>query len=80
MAPSTVSRFIDALEKRGLLKKEGQGRMTFIYPTEKGIQLNGGIQKAWKNLHERYSKVLGKENGDELTRLCLEASRKIQQE
>jgi DNA-binding MarR family transcriptional regulator len=79
MAPSTVSRFIDALVKRRLLKKEGQGRMTFIHPTEKGVQLNGAIQEVWKNLYERYSKVLGKKNGDELTRLCLEASKKIQQ-
>jgi DNA-binding MarR family transcriptional regulator len=80
MAPSTVSRFIEALEKRGLLQKEVQGRVTLIYPTEKGEQLSREIQKAWKNLHERYSRVLGRENGDELTRLCLEASRKIQQE
>lgn len=80
MAPSTVSRFIDVLEKRGLLNKDGQGRMTFIYPTEKGVELNREIQKAWKNLHERYSRVLGKDNGDELTRLCLEASRRIQHE
>jgi MarR family transcriptional regulator, organic hydroperoxide resistance regulator len=79
MAPSTVSRFIDALVKRGLLKKDGQGRMTFIHPTEKGVQINGGIQEVWKNLYERYSKVLGKKNGDELTRLCLEASKRIQQ-
>ncbi len=80
MAPSTVSRFIDVLEKRGVLMKEVQGRTTFIHPTEKGVQFHGEIQKAWKNLHERYSKVLGRENGDELTRLCLEASRKMQQE
>ncbi|WP_136809038.1 MarR family winged helix-turn-helix transcriptional regulator [Desulfosediminicola flagellatus] len=80
MAPSTVSRFIDALVKRGILQKEGQGRMTFIHPTDKGLQLQESIKEVWKNLYERYSIILGKENGDELTRLCLEASRKLQQE
>ena len=79
MAPSTVSRFIDALVKKGFLTKEAQGRVTFIHPTEKGIQLDAGIHEVWKNLYERYSKILGRENGNELTRLCLEASRKMQQ-
>lgn len=80
MAPSTVSRFIDALIKRGLLVKDVQGRMTYIHPTEKGEQLNAGIRDVWRNLYERYSKILGRENGEELTRLCLDASRKLQQE
>lgn len=80
MAPSTVSRFIDALVKRQLLRKEGQGRLTLIHPTEKGLQLQEHIQAAWKSLYERYSNVLGRKNGDALTRLCLEASKKLQQE
>jgi len=80
MAPSTVSRFIDSLVKRGLLKKEVQGRTTSIYPTERGEQLEDTIRGVWKNLYERYSRVLGREQGNDLTRLCLEASRKLQQE
>lgn len=80
LAPSTVSRFIDALSRRGLLKKDVQGRTTYIYPTEKGIQLQDAIKEVWTNLYERYSKVLGKDNGIELTRLCLEASKKLQKE
>ena len=80
MAPSTVSRFIDALVKRKLLQKNVQGRTTYIHPTEKGTQLQEAIQEVWKNLFERYSEILGQENGETLTRLCLEASRKLQQE
>lgn len=60
MAASTVSRFIDALVKKGLLRKEGKGRITFIHPTEKGILLQESIREVWTNLYERYSKVLGK--------------------
>ncbi len=77
LAPSTVSRFIDALIKRDLLTKTIQGRTTYIHPTEKGIQLKESIKKVWTNLYERYSKILGKKEGDALTRLCLEASRKF---
>lgn len=80
MAPSTVSRFIDSLVRRGLLQKDVQGRSTYIHPTDKGVQLKESIQEVWKNLYDRYSKILGQEYGDDLTRLCLEASRKLQQE
>lgn len=80
MAPSTVSRFIDALVKRGLLQKDVQGRATYIHPTEKGTILHSEIRKVWSNLYERYSKILGEENGKKLTQLCLEASKKLQQE
>ncbi len=79
MAPSTVSRFIDALIRRGLLLKDVQGRTTYIHPTEKGLRLQESIQQVWGNLYDRYSNILGKRGGKELTRLCLEASRKLQQ-
>ena len=79
MAPSTVSRFIDALVRRELLDKVGEGRVTYIHPTPKGEQLNTSLTEVWSSLYDRYSKILGKEQGDELTRLCLEASRKLQQ-
>lgn len=80
MAPSTVSRFIDALVRRGFLEKEQQGRSTYIHPTDKGTKIQSSIQEVWKNLYDRYSKILGRESGEDLTRLCLEASRKLQQE
>lgn len=78
MAPSTVSRFVDALEKRGLIRKEGQGRNTFIHATDKGLGLAPQIKEVWQNLYKRYSDILGQEHGDQLTRLTLEASRKLQ--
>jgi MarR family transcriptional regulator, organic hydroperoxide resistance regulator len=77
MAPSTVSRFVDALTKRGLIRKEGQGRNTFIYPTEKGEALQPQISTAWESLYKRYSKILGQDNGDKLTLLTAEASHKL---
>ena len=79
MAPSTVSRFIDVLAKRELLEKVGEGRVTYIHPTPQGEQLQKSITEVWASLYNRYSKILGKEQGDQLTRHCLEASRKLQQ-
>lgn len=80
MAPSTVSRFIDALDKRGLVHKDQQGRSTFIHPTEKGLAMKPAISAAWQGLHERYVKVLGREKGEMLTRLTADAYRKLEQE
>ena len=80
MAPSTVSRFIDVLVKREFLEKIGEGRVTYIHPTLQGEQLQKSISEVWSNLYHRYSKILGRERGDELTRHCLEASRKLQQD
>jgi DNA-binding MarR family transcriptional regulator len=80
MAPSTVSRFIDVLAKRELVEKVGEGRVTCIHPTVKGEQLRKPISEVWSGLYHRYSAILGKESGDELTRMCLEASKKLQEE
>ena len=80
MAPSTVSRFVDSLVAKGMVTKEVEGRTTFISPTEAGIERKPEIDKAWRSLYERYSKILGKEHGDMLAELTSKASRKLLQE
>lgn len=80
MAPSTVSRFIDTLEKRALVKKDIQGRNTFIHPTEKGVAMKPVISAAWLSLYERYIRILGREEGELLTRSIADAYRKLEEE
>jgi DNA-binding MarR family transcriptional regulator len=77
MAPSTVSRFVDALIHKNLLTKETEGRNTYIFPTDQGILRGPQIQKAWLGLYERYSEILGKDEGDALTELTAQASKKL---
>ncbi len=77
MAPSTVSRFVDALVHKGLITKKTEGRSTYIFPTDQGLLRQPQIQKAWLGLYERYSKILGKEQGSVLTELTARASRKL---
>lgn len=38
-----------------------------VFPTKEGEALQESINKAWKNLHMRYAKVLGLKAGDDLT-------------
>lgn len=78
MAPSTVSRFVDALVTKQLIVKETEGRNTYIHPTDTGRELHPLIAKAWRGLYERYSEILGHEEGDLLAKMTADASRKLQ--
>jgi DNA-binding MarR family transcriptional regulator len=77
LAPSTVSRMVDALARRGLVAKESRGRNTYVTPTQAGLDMLPAVQEAWKSLYRRYSAVLGEEAGQELTRLTREAYRAL---
>jgi len=78
LAQSTVSRFVDALVLRGLVEKKSAGKIAHIYPTEKGGTMLSEMRDAWKALYERYSAILGEEEGKALTRMVDEAHRKLE--
>lgn len=64
---STMTRFIDKLMSKRLVERVQEGRSVFIYPTEKGQELRGPIEKAMKNMYERYYEVLNKDFSEKLT-------------
>ena len=78
LAPSTVTRFIDKLENKGILTRKQEGKKSFVYSTTKGQSLQVEIDKAWKNLHDRYSEVLGLEEGHNITQAVDIASQKLE--
>jgi MarR family transcriptional regulator, organic hydroperoxide resistance regulator len=65
---STLTRFIDKLESRQLVKRNVQGKNVFIYPTAKGKELEATIRNASKNLHLRYQAILGEDSSFELSK------------
>jgi DNA-binding MarR family transcriptional regulator len=77
LAPSTVTRFVDALVQKGYLTRKTEGKTANIFPTERGIELRSDIDAAWKSLHQRYAAVLGLQAGDELTGLIDQAAAKL---
>ena len=77
LTPSTVTRLVDKLEVKGFLKRNTNGRTTMIEPTDKSLELNGKIKESWKNLYNRYSELIGEEEGKELTQKINDALQKI---
>ena len=77
LAPSTVTRFVDALVYKGHLTRQSKGKATCVFPTEAGEALQQPVADAWKGLHQRYAMVLGREDGDELTAMIDRAATRL---
>ncbi len=78
--PSTTSRFIDKLEHKGFVKRKVKGKSSFLYSTDEGTDLMEKIDACWKNLFQRYSSVLGHEEGAKLTNAVHNAVNKLEKE
>jgi DNA-binding MarR family transcriptional regulator len=73
LAPSTVTRFIEKMESKRLLRRETNGRTVQVFPTEKSLSLNKDLEKCWANVSKEYSKVLGLESARKLAMESSEA-------
>lgn len=71
LAPSTVTRFADNLERRGLVRREPSGRQMLLHPTPEGKKRQREVKSCWNELFERYSALVGQKKGEKLaTDLC----------
>ena len=69
LAPSTVTRFVDALANRKLLKRskgEGDGRELTVNATAKGEALREQLEQTGNTLYQRMREQLGEERFDHL--------------
>ena len=78
IAPSTVTRFVDVLEKKGMIYRESKGKISKIFNTEKGSNLQETIKSCWGKLYDSYSEQLGERLSGVLNDLINEASRKLE--
>ena len=67
LKPSTVTRLVEKMEEKELLKRMKEKRSTLVFPTKKSVELQETIKAAWKSLFERYVKILGEEQAAVLT-------------
>jgi len=65
MTPSTITRFIEKLENKGLVSRKSEGKNVYIFKTEKGMLLQPEIEKAWLHVHEIYSDILTFEESEQ---------------
>ncbi len=77
LAPSTVTRFVDALFNKGFLTRKTEGKTVKIFATDRGSELKTPIAQAWERLYHRYADVLGQEEGDALAHLIDESAQKL---
>lgn len=78
LTASTVTRLIEKMEHKGLLKRKSLGKITEVYPTEEGLKLDKKIHEAWKSLYKRYSDLLGEERSKSLTTEVYTATQKLE--
>ncbi len=79
LSPSTITRFIDALEKKGLVLRRTRGKSALISPSAKGLELKRPIALAYKQLYLKYTKIIGTDTANQLSFAILEVNKLLSQ-
>lgn len=74
MTPSTITRFLDKLEVKGLVRRHSDGKSFHLYPTDEGLKLKKKLSKAWKALFASYYTTLGEEAASGLSKIVHDAT------
>lgn len=77
---STMTRFLDKLEAKGLVARRREGRNTLLETTEAGRALAPEISASWQQLWKRYGDLLGMEAGNDLAERIYQASVVLERE
>ena len=77
LTPSTITRFVDVLEKKGLVRRTTKGKSAFISPSKKGLALKKSVAVAYKKLYMKYTEILGLNTAKRLSFSILKANQKI---
>lgn len=68
LAPSTITRVIDALRSRAFVVTETEGRTLKVVATEQGLAMRESAAVAWKTLYDDYCVDLGQAEADALSK------------
>lgn len=77
LTPSTITRSVEKLEQKHLVRRESEGKKTLIYPTPEGEALQPAIAEAWERVGARYSQALGETNVCQLTQQVFKAAQTL---
>ena len=77
LTPSTITRLVEKMEYRGFVERSSSGRSTHIQLTEKGEDLQPKLRRAWDQLSDKYTGILGDRYTEVLTEMTYKASDQI---
>ena len=80
LTPSTITRLVEKLEQKQLVRRESEGKNTLIYPTLQGETLRPAVAEAWQRAGARYAQAVGQENIQSLTQHVFRAAQALVQE
>ncbi len=78
LTPSTITRLVEKLEQKQLVRRESEGKKTLIYATEEGEALRPAITEAWNRAGARYSAAIGEDNVCQLTQQVFNAAQALE--
>ncbi len=77
LAPSTITRFADGLERKGYITRDRCGKNAEMYATDKGREMTEKITEASGRLYEIFSEKLGRSGAERLALFISEAAEKM---
>ncbi len=77
LTPSTITRLVEKLEQKHLVRRESEGKKTLIYPTTEGIALQPEIAEAWDRVGKHYSELIGEKDICHLTQQVFKAAQAL---
>lgn len=66
LTPSTLTRLVEKLEHKSLVKRVVSGRNTEVFPTRQGREMQDAIKEAWKRLKDNYTQLIGESQSQKL--------------
>ena len=69
LTPSTITRFLEKLDAKGLVTKTSEGKNVYVSSTVKGKALQAEIVAAWNELHTIYDGILSEEETREFVNI-----------
>ena len=77
LTPSTITRFVDALAKKGLVKRKSKGKTSMISPTKKGLELKPAVAMSYKKFFLKYNQLLGEKKTASLSYALFNANKAL---
>jgi DNA-binding MarR family transcriptional regulator len=77
LTPSTVTRLLEKLEEKNLVRRIPEGRNTLVFPTRDSVAMNDRIMQCWQGLYKKIVAELGMEESSRITADIYQAALKL---